>query len=165
MNSGPRSKGFRSVRNLFSSAAAALLLERFLSLRGQPQLQDVPRRHRVLAAHHHDVPEDLLEQAGGLAAARGRAGEQAAQEPARPVDADEADQPQSGGGLPLLGGYLGDELSAERPLDLLSMPARGFYLPGDLGPDVIPQRGPPGRGERLDLHLAVAMPEVTQAPC
>ena len=30
-----------------------------------------------------------------------------------------------------------------------------MHLGGDLGPDVVPQRAPAGRGERLDLHFAL----------
>ncbi len=119
----------------------------------------------MLAAHHHDVPEDLLEQSGRIPTHLpfplhgGRAGEQAAQEPARAVDADEPDEPHPGGGLPGFGRHPGHELGTERPLDLLAVPARLAHLRGDLGPDVLPQRASPGRGERLDLHLALAVPD------
>ena len=95
----------------------------------------------------------------GLAAARGRAGEQAAQEPARPVDADEPDEPLPRGRLPRLGGHLSQQLSAERALRLLAVSAGLVYFPGCLGPQVIPQHAPPWRGEGLELHLALAVPD------
>ncbi len=113
----------------------------------------------MLAAHHHDVPEDLLEQARGLAAVRGRAGEQAAQEPARAINADKPDEPKPGRRLSRLGGHPSQELGAERSLDFLAIPAGVVHFVGDLGPDVFPQRAPPGRGERLDLHLALTVPD------
>ena len=97
VNSGPRSKGFRSVRNRFSSSCGrrGLLLERLTRLRRQPEFEYFPRRYRVITSDHHGVPEYLLEQVGLLVAGRGRAGEQPPDEPARPVDADEPDQPQA----------------------------------------------------------------------
>src|SRR5580693_10678627 len=134
-----------------------VLFEGLLRLGRQAQLEDVARRHRVLAAHHHDVPEHLLEQRGRLAAGGGRPGEQAAHEPARAVDADEPDQPHARGRLPGLRGNVCHQLDAERSHRLLAPPAGAVHLGRDLGPDVIPQRALPRRGERLDLHLALAV--------
>ena len=113
----------------------------------------------MLTADDHDVPEHLFEQFGLLTAVRGRAGEQPAQEPPGPVDADEPDQPHAGGRLSRLGWHLSHQLDAERPVGLLAPSARRLHLGGDLGPDVIPQRAPARRGERLDLDLALPVPD------
>src|ERR1700678_409589 len=113
----------------------------------------------MLAPDHHGVTEYLFEQACLLVADRGRTGEQPAHEPARPADADNPAQPQTRGWLPGLGRHLGHQLNPERSLRLLAPAARREHFGGDLAPDVVPQRASACRGERLDLQLALPVPD------
>ncbi len=161
MNSGPRSNGFRSVLELvlLSGGRGRLFFVGLHGFRRQPQLEEVPRRHRVLSAHDHHLPERILEHAGRRPAGCGRAGDQGAQQPARAVDADEAGREHAGGGLPGLSGHLSRDLHAEGSRRLLAPAAGRLDLGGDLRPQVVPQFSPARRGEGLDLHLAPAVPD------
>jgi hypothetical protein len=66
--------------------------------------------------------------------------------------------------LARLGRYLRHQLDPERSLGLLAPPARRANLGGDLGPDVIPERPATRRGERLDLDLALPVPDRHPGP-
>ena len=125
--SGPRSNGLGAWRSGWPPVAcllgAGLLLDGGRGLRRQPELEQVARRHRLVAADHDDLAEHCLERRRRRGVRRGGAGEQAAQEPARAVHAGEPDRPQPGGGLARLGGDLRDQLGAERALALLAPPA------------------------------------------
>src|SRR6478736_2083060 len=57
---------------------------------GKAELEQVARRHRVLAPHHNDLAEKLFEPGGSGTVQRGFPAEDAAEEPAGAVDADEA---------------------------------------------------------------------------
>jgi hypothetical protein len=135
--------------------SARLLLEGGGGLGWQPQLEQVARRHRLLAADHHDLAKHGLERRCRHRVSRGRAREQAAQEPARSVHADEPDRAHPRGWLARLGGDLRDKLDAERALALRDLPARAADLGDDLTTHLVPQPGPLRRGERLELQLAV----------
>ena len=69
-----------------------LLLQGLPGLLGQPDLQLLARRCRVVAAYHDDVAEQLVERGAGGRPGRGRAADHAAQEPARTVEAQEPDR-------------------------------------------------------------------------
>ena len=78
---------------------AGLLLEGGRGLGRQPQLEQVARRHRLVAADHHDLAEHGLKRRRGRGS-RGGAREQGAQEPARAVHADEPDRAHPAAGWP-----------------------------------------------------------------
>src|SRR6185437_6204399 len=108
-----------------------LLLERLARFGREPQLEYLPRRHRVLTADHHDVPEYLFEQVGLVATVRGRPGKQPVHEPAGPGDADEPDQPHFARLPRRLAGlrkYLRYQLDPARSLGLPTPPARRVHL-------------------------------------
>jgi hypothetical protein len=111
----------------------------------------------LLAAYHHDLAEHGLKRPRGRRVRRGRAGEQAAQEPARAVHANEPDRAHPRCWLARLGGDVRDKLDAERALALRGLPARAADLSDDLATHLVPQPGPLGRGERLQLQLAELM--------
>ena len=79
------------------------------------QRDEVARRHRRGAAHDDDAAEQVFDLAAASRVDRGLAGDHAAQEPARAVDADEAGEPRAAR-LALGRGDrdLGEQLGAER---------------------------------------------------
>src|SRR4029077_18503222 len=66
-----------------------LTLKRLAGLLRQLDLQRLPRRLRLLAAHHHDVGEDVPELLSLLVIDGGGPADEPPQEPARTVYADE----------------------------------------------------------------------------
>src|SRR6478735_455001 len=75
------------------------------------ELEQVARGHRVLAPHHNDLAEKLFEPGGSGTVQRGFPAEDAAEEPAGAVDADE---PGHAVALAAVAGrQLGDEFDAE----------------------------------------------------
>src|SRR5581483_2174109 len=116
-----------------------LLLSKSLHrLRRQPQLEQVARRHRVLATGHHDVAEHVLEHVGVTAARRRRPAEQAAQEPARTVHADEPHGAHPRPGIARLGRHFGVQRDAEQSVRLTAATAGRLDLRSDLGAYVVP---------------------------
>ena len=73
MNSGTALEGVQVAAEPALLLRGGLLLERLPRLGRQLKLEYLPRRHRVLTADHHDVPEHLFEQFG-LARRRPRPG-------------------------------------------------------------------------------------------
>src|ERR1700677_30822 len=139
---------------LFLGGGGGLGLHRLLGVRREPELEHVARRDRMVSAVDNDVAEHVLEDLGVTLLIRGGGlgggtAEQAAQEPARAVGTHEPDRPHPGLGLAWLRGHPRDERDAERSVRFLAAAARGLYLGGDLGPDVIPERVAAGSGERL----------------
>src|SRR5690606_19439752 len=139
-------------------AGALLLLDALghhLGVAGQFEDDRVAGRHRAVAAHHHGVPEDLLEQPGGLRLHRALAGDHSAQEPAGAVHADEPHDLEAAGAVRQLYRHLGPQLPAQRALDLVDDAA----LLGDAGRDLLADLGPDaltlGCREGLQLDGAV----------
>jgi trk system potassium uptake protein TrkA len=149
--------GVEAILLLLRLLGAGLLLEGRRGLRRKLELKQVARRHRVVAPDDYDLAEHGLERCRGRGVRRRGAGEQAAQEPARAVDADEPDRAHPRGRLPLLGRDLRDELGAERAGTLRALAARARDLGGDLGAHLVPQPASLGRGERLQLQFAELM--------
>jgi hypothetical protein len=112
---------------------AGLLVESGLGLGRQPQLKQVARRHRLVAADHHDLAQHGLKLRRRRRVRRGRAGEEGAQEPARAVHAGEPDRAHPGGRLARLRRDVREQLDAERALALRGLAARA----GDLGRDLV----------------------------
>jgi hypothetical protein len=111
----------------------------------------------LVAADHHDLAQHGLERCRRRGVRRGRAGEQAAQEPARAVHAGEPDRAHPRGRLARLGRDMREQLDAERALALRGLAARAGDLGDDLGAHLVPQPRPLGRGECLQLQLAELM--------
>src|ERR1019366_276533 len=98
----------------------------------------------------------FLERSCQLGPVRRRAADQSAQEPPRPVDAQEPDLLQLLAALPWAGGIdPREQFGAERALPLRAVAARLGDLLGDLLPHLVPQTARLGRGERLQLERAV----------
>src|SRR6266536_3698371 len=144
------------VRRVLDAFRGHLLLQRRPRLLGQPDLEQVPGRRRMLAAHHDHVREYLLELPGQLGAAGRRAADHAAQEPAGPVHAEESDRLLLGA----MAGFRGDDarmqFRAERPFGLFAVAARLRDLGGDLLPYLVPEPAGFRRGERLQLQAVLA---------
>jgi hypothetical protein len=104
----------------------------------------------VISADHDQAGENRLERGGHLRALRGGPGDDPAQEPARPVHAQEADRLQPG--LRRFPRHPDVQFRAERPLRLLGLAAGLGHRRGDLLPHVVPQPVALGRGEGLDLE-------------
>src|SRR5680860_1186099 len=120
--------------------------------RGHPEWDEVTRRHRGVAAHDDNASEEVLDRSCGLRADGTLPGDHAAQEPARPVDADEAGE--TGDSARTLAGGHGnfrDEFRAEWPFALGCRSALLADLVGDLVADLVPE--PTGAGRRERLHL------------
>src|SRR6478735_5062313 len=118
---------------------------------GQAQLQQVTRRHGVLAADHDDLPEEPL-QSGRRVAVKGcLAAEDSAEEPARAINADEAGHAVALAAVRAAGGKLRHEFGAEAALDLLDLAALAADRLPDLLTDFIPQALGAGGGEGLQL--------------
>jgi hypothetical protein len=136
-----------------------LLLERLLCVVGQPDLQQVPWRRRMVAAHHHDIGEQLLERLGQLRVLCRRAADHAAQEPARAVNPHKPDRlqlpatPLPARMQPRL------QLDAERALGLLAVATRFCHLLGELLAYFVPQPTGFGRGKGHQLDGAIAAPD------
>src|SRR5699024_3297643 len=106
--------------------------------------QRLPRRPRRGAADHHGVAKDLLEGRRVVRRDRGLTGEDAAEEPARAVDADEA-----GGAVPAASvlradRQAGEKFGAEGSLDLVRGPALLGDGCGDLFAQLTPDTGVAG---------------------
>ena len=149
--SGPRSNGLSgSPKRCF--LGGHLLLHGLPGLLGQLDLEQVAGRHRVVAADHHHPGEGLLERPGRRGVRGGRPGDHAAQEPARPVHAEEPDRLQPALAERRVPGHPGVQFGAERPAGFLAAPAGLGHRGGDLLPHVVPQPTALGRGERLQLQ-------------
>ncbi len=159
MISGPRSNGFTGIPwASVGMPSAAATAPRWPA--GPPRAAGCRgpcAAARVLAADHHDVAEDLLERPGQLRTARRRAADHPAQEPARPVGAQE---PQRLGRLwPAVLARLahhGHHLGAEWPVVGCGLAAGIGHGLHQFPPDLIPQPAGLGRRERLQLQPAVA---------
>src|SRR5216683_1497075 len=139
-----------------------LVLDGLPCLGGQPQLEQIPRRHGVLPADHHDVAEHVLERLRELGAARGRTADHPAKEPARSVHSDEPDQLAGTAGVRRVSRHVRVQLGAKRAAGLLALTSASGELVGYLAPHVVPQPTPLGRGERL--HLEAAFPPYDRDP-
>src|SRR4051794_31640342 len=90
---------------------------------GQAQLQQVTRRHGILAADNDDLPEKPFQAGCCVAVQCCLTAEDAAEEPAGAVDADEAGHAVPLAAVRAAGRKFGHELSAEAALDLLDLAA------------------------------------------
>ncbi len=131
-----------------------LLLHGLPRLLGQPDLEQVPRWCGMIPADHHDAREDVLQRLGGRPVMCRRSGDDPPQEPARPVDTEEADRlqcprPRPG---PSLRRDPGPKLGPEPAVGLLARAAGLGDRRGDLAPHVLPEPAALGRGERLELQ-------------
>src|SRR6478736_9206975 len=118
----------------------------------QRQREQVARGAGLGAADDDRPAEQVLEGAGGLLVDRGAAGDDAAQEPAGAVDADEPRGAVAGAALGGARGEAGEQLAAERPghvVDGAPLLAHGL---ADLLADLVPDAVGPRRGERLHLQ-------------
>ena len=143
MISGPRSGWPRSGAAAGCGCRAVL---------GQAELQQVARRHRILAPDHHDLPEHVFERGRRVPVQCGLAAQDAPEEPAGTVDADEARRPVAVRAVRAAGGKLGDEFGAEAALDLLDLAALAADGLADLLADFVPEAFGAGRGKRLQLQ-------------
>ncbi len=125
-----------------------------LGVVGELQDDRVAGRHRALTADHDGVLEDLLQQPGRLRLHRALAGDDPAQEPAGPVDADEADDLVAALAVGELDGNLRAQLPAERALDLLDDAALLGDARADLLADLAPDALLLGRGEWAEALLS-----------
>src|SRR6185312_15172095 len=129
------------------------LLGRLLLLRqvlGQLQRQRVTNRHRLVAAHDHEVFQALDERRGDVRIDRGRALVDRADQPARPVDADEPDVGEAFGSA-----YPRPQLSAVDAVDLLGGDAVVEQLLADFRPYLVPNALGTRRGEDPELQPAL----------
>ena len=121
----------------------------------------------MLPANHDDAREDVLQGLGGRPVVCRRASDDSAQEPAGPVDTEEADRLQPPG-LPLLAGLgrpdPGPKLDAEPAVGLVSRTTGLGDRGGDLAPHVIPEAAGLRGGERLQLKRAVSAQHGDQRP-
>ncbi len=110
----------------------------------------------VRAAHDDDRAEQVLDLRGGRGVDRGLAGDHAAEEPARAVDADEAGEAHVAGlALGRRDRDLREQLGAERALAHGGRAALARDLVGDLRADLVPQAARARSGERLHLQRGV----------
>ena len=143
MISGPRS-GSCSDRGTGRRRHAGIL--------GQAQLEQVAGRHGAVAADHHNLAEQCFQGAGGVTVHGCGSAEDAAQEPARTVNADEAGHPVALAAVRGTGGKLGHQFGAELALDFLNLAALAAHGLADLFADLVPETFGLRGGERLELQ-------------
>ncbi len=116
------------------------------------------RRRRVVAAHDDYVGEQLVEGRRQHCLGRGRPADHSAQEPSRTVEAEEPDRLElTWQAVIVPDRHLGAQLSPELAVALLAAAARVGDVGSDLVPHLVPQAAAARRGERLELHAAVAV--------
>ncbi|CAI7674573.1 unnamed protein product, partial [Penicillium discolor] len=124
----------------------------------EPGRDEVARRHGRSPADDDDRAEEVLDLRRRLRVGRGRAADHTAQEPAGPVDADEAREAQARaftGGR----GHLREQLLAERPLPLLDATALRLDLVAQLDARLVPQTAAARSRERLHLERRLGVVE------
>ena len=117
----------------------------FSGMRSRGGIGDPPRTTTIGA-------EQVLDLRRGLDVGRRRAADDAAQEPAGSVDADEAGEALARGAVGARDGDLGEQLGTERTLALLDAPALLADLTADLLARLLPQARGARRGEGLHLQ-------------